>query len=102
MRIFLALEIDVTVKLLNFRKEDTPVGYNPQKPGIPSHVNSSYFVAKVAAITRALASVRNRLAIRTRPNLRHLVKRRSTNLPIFRNMPTTPVTAAGPMKLSMK
>lgn len=79
MRIFLALEIDVTVKPLNFRKEDAAIGYNPQKPVTPSHVYHSYFVAKVAAITRALASVRNRLAIRTRPDLKHLVKRRSTN-----------------------
>ena len=102
MRIFLALEIDVTVKPLNFRKEDTAIGYNPQKPGIPSHVNSSYFVAKVAAITRALVSVRNRPAIRPRPNLKHIVKKCSMNLPIFRNIPTTAVTAAGPMKLSTK
>lgn len=39
------LDIDVTVKPLYGKQEGSQVGYNPQKPGRPSHVYHSYFVA---------------------------------------------------------
>ena len=39
------LDIDVTVKPLYGNQEGAEVGYNPQKPGRPSHVYHSYFVA---------------------------------------------------------
>lgn len=39
------LDIDVTVKPLYGRQEGAAIGYNPQKPGRPSHVYHSYFVA---------------------------------------------------------
>ena len=38
-------DIDVTVKPLYGNQEGAEVGYNPQKPGRPSHVYHSYFVA---------------------------------------------------------
>ena len=39
------LDIDVTVKPLYGNQQGAEVGYNPQKPGRPSHVYHSYFVA---------------------------------------------------------
>ncbi len=39
------LDIDVTVKPLYGNQEGAAIGYNPQKPGRPSHVYHSYFVA---------------------------------------------------------
>ena len=41
------LDIDVTVKPLYGRQEGAAIGYNPQKPGRPSHVYHSYFVANL-------------------------------------------------------
>ena len=41
------LDIDVTVKPLYGRQQGAEVGYNPQKPGRPSHVYHSYFVANL-------------------------------------------------------
>jgi hypothetical protein len=41
------LDIDVTVKPLYGRQEGAEIGYNPQKPGRPSHVYHSYFVANL-------------------------------------------------------
>ena len=39
------LDMDVTVKPLYGNQEGAQVGYNPKKPGRPSHVYHSYFVA---------------------------------------------------------
>ena len=39
------LDMDVTVKALYGSQEGAQVGYNPKKPGRPSHVYHSYFVA---------------------------------------------------------
>jgi hypothetical protein len=41
------LDIDVTVKPLYGRQQGSEIGYNPQKPGRPSHVYHSYFVANL-------------------------------------------------------
>ena len=41
------LDIDVTVKPLYGRQEGAAIGYNPQKPGRPSQVYHSYFVANL-------------------------------------------------------
>ncbi len=41
------LDIDVTVKPLYGHQQGAAVGYNPQKPGRPSHVYHSYFVANL-------------------------------------------------------
>lgn len=41
------LDIDVTVKALYGHQQGAQIGYNPQKPGRPSHVYHSYFVANL-------------------------------------------------------
>ena len=41
------LDIDVTVKPLYGHQEGAEIGYNPDKPGRPSHVYHSYFVANL-------------------------------------------------------
>jgi len=41
------LDIDVTVKPLYGHQRGAEIGYNPQKPGRPSHVYHSYFVANL-------------------------------------------------------
>jgi hypothetical protein len=41
------LDIDVTVKPLYGCQQGAEIGYNPQKPGRPSHVYHSYFVANL-------------------------------------------------------
>src|SRR5271165_492711 len=42
-----ALDVDTTVKPLYGHQEDAVVGYNPQKPGRPSHAYHSYFIANL-------------------------------------------------------
>ena len=41
------LDIDTTVKPLYGRQQGAELGYNPHKPGRPSHVYHSYFVANL-------------------------------------------------------
>jgi hypothetical protein len=41
------LDIDVTIKPLYGHQQGAEIGYNPQKPGRPSHVYHSYFVANL-------------------------------------------------------
>ena len=41
------LDIDTTVKCLYGHQEGAQIGYNPHKPGRPSHVYHSYFVANL-------------------------------------------------------
>ncbi len=41
------LDIDVTVKSLYGHQQGAEIGYNPQKPGCPSHVYHSYFIANL-------------------------------------------------------
>jgi Transposase DDE domain group 1 len=45
-----ALDVDSTVKPLYGHQEEAKVGYNPQKPGRPSHVYHSYFIANVRLV----------------------------------------------------
>jgi hypothetical protein len=45
-----ALDMDTTVKPLYGHQEDAQVGYNPQKPGRPSHVYHSYFIANLRIV----------------------------------------------------
>jgi hypothetical protein len=45
-----ALDMDATVKPLYGHQEDAQVGYNPQKPGRPSHVYHSYFIANLRMV----------------------------------------------------
>lgn len=41
------LDCDATVKPLYGKQEGAEVGYNPKKPGRPSHVYHSYFIANI-------------------------------------------------------
>jgi hypothetical protein len=45
-----ALDVDTTVKVLYGHQEDAKVGYNPQKPGRPSHAYHSYFIANLRMV----------------------------------------------------
>ena len=45
-----ALDMDTTVKVLYGHQEEAKVGYNPQKPGRPSHAYHSYFIANLRIV----------------------------------------------------
>ena len=45
-----AMDVDTTVKPLYGHQEDAKVGYNPQKPGRPSHAYHSYFIANLRLV----------------------------------------------------
>src|SRR5438094_6773553 len=45
-----ALDVDTTVKVLYGHQKDAKVGYNPQKPGRPSHAYHSYFIANLRMV----------------------------------------------------
>src|ERR1700686_2675655 len=44
------LDVDTTVKPLYGHQQDAKVGYNPTKPGRPSHAYHSYFVANLRMV----------------------------------------------------
>ena len=44
------LDVDVTVKPLYGHQEGAEVGYNPHKPGRPSHTYHTYFVANLRLV----------------------------------------------------
>lgn len=44
------LDVDTTVKVLYGEQEGAEIGYNPQKPGRPSHVIHSYMMAEARLI----------------------------------------------------
>jgi hypothetical protein len=44
------LDVDTTVKLLYGKQEGAVVGYNPRKPGRPSHTYHSYMIANIRLI----------------------------------------------------
>jgi hypothetical protein len=44
------LDVDTTVKALYGHQQDAKVGYNPTKPGRPSHAYHSYFVANIRMV----------------------------------------------------
>lgn len=44
------LDVDTTVKPLYGHQQDAKVGYNPAKPGRPSHAYHSYFVANIRMV----------------------------------------------------
>ena len=59
------LDIDVTVKPLYGHQQGTAIGYNPHKPGRPSHVYHSYFVG----------ALRICLGVEVRPGNEHAAAR---------------------------
>jgi hypothetical protein len=57
-----ALDIDTTVKVLYGHQEDARVGYNPTKPGRPSHAIHSYFMANVRMVVDVEVQAGNQTA----------------------------------------
>jgi hypothetical protein len=56
------LDVDSTVKLLYGHQEDAKVGYNPTKPGRPSHAYHSYFVANIRMVLEMEVQAGNQTA----------------------------------------
>jgi hypothetical protein len=64
------LDIDTTVKPLYGRQEGAKIGFNPQKPGRPSHVYHTYFIANVRLVVDSEVQAGNRQAAQhTQPGL---------------------------------
>lgn len=57
-----ALDMDTTVKPLYGHQEDAQVGYNPQKPGRPSHAYHSYFIANLRMVLEVEVQAGNQTA----------------------------------------
>jgi hypothetical protein len=57
-----ALDMDSTVKLLYGHQENAKVGYNPTKPGRPSHAFHSYFIANLRLVVDVEVQAGNRTA----------------------------------------
>lgn len=57
-----ALDMDATVKPLYGHQEDAKVGYNPTKPGRPSHVYHSYFIANLRMVLEVEVQAGNQTA----------------------------------------
>ena len=57
-----ALDMDSTVKLLYGHQEKATVGYNPTKPGRPSHAFHSYFIANLRLVVDVEVQAGNRTA----------------------------------------
>lgn len=57
-----ALDMDTTVKVLYGHQEDARVGYNPAKPGRPSHAIHSYFIANVRMVVDVEVQAGNQTA----------------------------------------
>jgi len=56
------LDMDATVKPLYGHQEQAVLGYNPGKPGRPSHVYHSYFIAAIRLILEVEVQAGNRTA----------------------------------------
>ena len=56
------LDVDTTVKPLYGHQEDATVGYNPHKPGRPSHAYHSYFIATIRMVADMEVQAGNRTA----------------------------------------
>jgi len=64
------LDLDTTVKPLYGRQEGATVGYNPSKPGRPSHVLHTYFIANLRLVLDVEVHPGNQTAAcYTRPGL---------------------------------
>lgn len=57
-----ALDVDATVKPLYGHQEDATRGYNPSKPGRPSHVYHSYFIGHLRIALEVEVQAGNRTA----------------------------------------
>lgn len=64
------LDIDTTVKPLYGHQEGAVLGYNPQKPGRPSHVYHTYFIGSLRVILEVEVQPGNQTAaLYTQPGL---------------------------------
>lgn len=64
------LDIDTTVKSLYGHQEGAVVGYNPHKPGRPSHTYHTYFAANLRVVLDVEVQAGNKsAAVYTRPEL---------------------------------
>jgi hypothetical protein len=57
-----ALDVDTTVKPLYGHQEDAVVGYNPQKPGRPSHAYHSYLIGNLRMVMEVEVQAGNQTA----------------------------------------
>src|SRR6516225_6323024 len=57
-----ALDMDSTVKPLYGHQEDAKLGYNPSKPGRPSHVYHSYFIGNLGVVLEVEVQAGNQRA----------------------------------------
>lgn len=70
------LDIDATVKPLYGKQEGAVLGYNPQKPGRPSHVYHTYFAANIRLALEVEVQAGNQTAAKySRPGLWSLLER---------------------------
>lgn len=68
------LDVDVTVKPLYGHQEGAVVGYNPKKPGRPSHTYHSYFIGNLRLILDVEVQAGNEMASSySAPNLWRLL-----------------------------
>ena len=58
------LDIDTTIKTIYGKQEGAEVGYNPHKPGRPSHTYHTYFIARIRIV----------LDVEVRPGKQHAGK----------------------------
>ena len=56
------LDVDTTVKVLYGKQEGAVVGYNPKKPGRPSHTYHSYFIANLRLVLDVEVQPGNQIA----------------------------------------
>lgn len=69
------LDMDTTVKPLYGHQEGAVLGYNPQKPGRPSHTYHTYFAANIRLILDVEVNAGNKSsAMHTRPGLMTFLK----------------------------
>ncbi len=69
------LDIDTTVKPLYGKQEGAVKGYNPQKPGRPSHAYHTYFAANIRLVLGTEVQPGNKTsAAHTRPGLMELLE----------------------------
>lgn len=70
------LDVDTTVKPLYGKQEGAVIGYNPKKPGRPSHTYHSYFMANLRLILDVEVQAGNQMAASySAPDLWSLLER---------------------------
>ncbi len=79
------IDIDTTVKPLYGQQEGARVGFNPKKPGRPSHVYHTYFIANLRLVLDSEVQAGNRQAAKhTQPGLWKLIDSLpKTDWPVF-------------------